>query len=1189
MEQEQLLIEKLIAKGIVTPEVVSRLLEEQQTRLQEIQQDLAGHIFAVNPWQRRLLIQDLITGEKIQEIDLSADSGREALTAPNESERFCIALLNPDHVSPESYGLWQAHPLYGLALTAEKAFVWPVELSASEQLWLTNHCYCPHSNKYTYDLFLSPDLSLLLIADRQCGTVKILDTETLQILTTLTIRPQGLQKAINIAFSTHGVWLTDNQSSMLFHFDVEHFQLNKYDIGLSGYALGNLAISPDEEHLFLLTVKPTGSLLYLDLNSFELLKEIPLKGELLSTSQARPYDLLTFMPAHDHLLLMTCVQDQEEQKPLLTVVDGHKAKVIQRYSLQNQEIPSLLVIPEPNPLRACQKSALQLLLEKNIVTPQILANLQVVDLDAPNAPDQGQGAVPTLTAQEANPIELPQDVVHPLIVSYLHQKIYLQTEIDFKQFPESWALLEQKAEEIRLFLETHDKAEFSLQTLLSPAILEQILAERSGLSSAMVQAFSKYLQELQLLVTRQEILGLIEQQRQALIATESPPEQCPQCGSSLDSWDCSVCGYELENNERRHKKEHSSLTPISYAFAGHLPLADPQRQRVLVLDQHRTLDWVLTADKLGEIQPWDMLWLPNKNLLVLDRDHSQLYELGPSGQIKWTLPQDTPASQLSFPVKISYIQQNEKELFLIVDQGNHRVVALDRQGQVYWQYGVQGVSGEADSYLDMPFDLQWTHAQTALITDSGNHRVLEIDLKSSQILHCFGPELGLAGPVFAQRLYNDSYLIVDAGNYRVLLLDPQGELLNECLYFRDDLGENMRIDMPIRVIRGDRQNLVLMDEDKIIELRPDKHRLIWSSLLEHLPRRIEIVNDPQETSARYSQSFFQYRMFSVAELVVRMRKRSQGDLADLNAKLMEKFNQLLEIKREMDSRRAERAKVKDHRRGPLLDIPIWCLDRTHHQIIQINRQGRPLWYFGQDTEHRLQRPWQISETEDSILIADTGNQRVLEVLKHNGQVVVSIGGKTERILNQPRSATRTLAGNILVADQGNRRLVEFNAHGEVVWEFKNLVHIVSPYFAMEQGTGTILYADWALQMVKEIRRDGNLLWAYGQSRRVGRGPNQLSSPEFAVRLPSGSTLIADTHNDRVIEVSPHQQILWEYCGTEQEPLNKPCFCRRLADGHTLIASDNYRVLTEVDENGFICWSFELGSQPLLKEVVSDTH
>lgn len=86
-----------------------------------------------------------------------------------------------------------------------------------------------------------------------------------------------------------------------------------------------------------------------------------------------------------------------------------------------------------------------------------------------------------------------------------------------------------------------------------------------------------------------------------------------------------------------------------------------------------------------------------------------------------------------------------------------------------------------------------------------------------------------------------------------------------------------------------------------------------------------------------------------------------------------------------------------------------------------------------------------------------------------------------------------------------------------------------------------------------------------------------------MRLASGSTLIADTHNDRVIEVSPNQQILWEYRGTDREPLIKPCYCKRLADGHTLIAFDNYRQLIEVDEEGYPCWSFVLGSKALIKE------
>lgn len=565
---------------------------------------------------------------------------------------------------------------------------------------------------------------------------------------------------------------------------------------------------------------------------------------------------------------------------------------------------------------------------------------------------------------------------------------------------------------------------------------------------------------------------------------------------------------------------------------------------------------------------------------MLDRDHHQLHEIGPSGQHKWTLPQPDQASELNQPVKASYFADDSQELFLIVDQGYHRVIAVDRAGSVHWQYGEQGSAGNGPGQLDLPSDMQWTWSGSCLIADTGNQRVLEVERASGRILNSWGPELGLSGPVCAQRLLNGHTLIVDAGNYRVLELDADGDICSECFYYKEEMGEAMRLDLPIHAIRGDKQNLLLIDEDKIMELLPGKRRLIWSSLLEHLAHRVDISEDAQGAGEQYTRSFYQHKMPSMDEMLERLRARERENPNGLNARLMANFNRLLEVRRTYDSQRAQQVKAKQYRRSGLLDYPIYGVDRTHHYVVQLDRKGETLWHFG--GQQTLQRPGQVCADETSLLIADTGNQRVLEVSLETAEVVLSLGGKLTRLLNQPRSATRTLAGHVLVADQGNRRLVELNRRGETVWEYKNIAQIASPYFACEQGTGTILFVDWALQMVKEIARDGSLVWSYGQSRRVGKGPNQLSSPEYAVRLPSGSTLIADTHNNRVIEVAPNRKLLWECSGTPALPLTHPCYCKRLPNGHTLIAFDNYRQQLEVDENGAPCWHFEQGNAPLVR-------
>lgn len=1163
-DQEAQLLQILEQRAIVNAETIERLQADQSARREAAQNKLAGTLYAVDLAQRKLIIQDALSGTFFKEILLSETTLSPEACAP-APEGLNLAMV--DAATGNSVGTlnWQPSPLYGLIVTNERSFIYPPQPLVAEQLPASSFCLCPAAYQDTaYDLYLDEDLAHLLIVDREAGHIQVLSLDSQQILGTVSIRPQGLKRSLNLAFDgANGiVYLTDNQAFMLYCLELPSLKLEKIDIGMSGYALGNLALSPNGQHLFLLTLKPTESLLLLDLETHELIKDIPFKGSLYSGLQSAAYDLFTQTPDLEHLLLMTCLEEEgAEPLPLITVLDANKGKTLQRYTLRDlAQAPSMLAFPFANNLGAYQKSIIELLLDEGLVTRTLLASLQTVDMDGPDAPDQGQGLVPTLVPLPATPITLLPEQALPVILDLLADKFYQQTEIVIQNDAEAWGLVKAEAEQIRQFLQDHDAADIQIQAL-----------------------FGRY--DLSAWLSRADLLMQIAQRQREAEANRTPPEKCPSCQAFLhQAWECPSCGLELDSPDRVEKKALSSLPAFAHLPQFHILLADSLRRRLVLLDQNRTLDWVLEEAALGSVLPWNVVKLANKNLLIVDRDNNQIFETGPTGQVKWMLPQKTPESQLQQPFKVCLFYQDEQELFLVVDQGNHRVVAFDREGHLHWQYGQTEMGGAEEGQLDLPSHLQWTFSGTCLISDTGNNRVLEVNRADGTVLRSFGEEIGLFGPVYAERLSNLNTLIVDAGNYRVLELDQEGDLVNECFYFREEMGESMRMDLPVHVIRGEKQNLILVDEEKIVELLPNKRRIIWSSLLDHLAQREQITEDVQGAGEQYTQSFYQYKMPSMEELITRLRKSEdqQKQLDALNARLMANFQRLLEVRREMDALRAQRSKVKQFQETES-HYPLYSIDRTHHYVMLLDRKGKALWHFGGDAKQKLLRPQQISETEDeTLLITDTGNQRVLEVLCNSQDVLLSIGGKEQRLLNQPRSAFRTLGGHTLIADQGNRRLVEISKQGQVIWEYKNLVQIVSPYFAAEQGTGTILFADWALQMVKEISRDGTVIWSYGQSRRVGNGPNQLSSPEYAVRLASGATLIADTHNDRVLEVAPNRQILWQYNGTESIPLPHPSFCKRLPNGNTLIAFDNYRQLVEVDPEGSPCWHFELGNLSLIR-------
>ena len=89
---------------------------------------------------------------------------------------------------------------------------------------------------------------------------------------------------------------------------------------------------------------------------------------------------------------------------------------------------------------------------------------------------------------------------------------------------------------------------------------------------------------------------------------------------------------------------------------------------------------------------------------------------------------------------------------------------------------------------------------------------------------------------------------------------------------------------------------------------------------------------------------------------------------------------------------------------------------------------------------------------------------------------------------------------------------------EILFEQHNPDYLVS-----ENGTPTILVGDSENNRVVEYAKDGE-----NWTRTWTVGKNELSWPRDADRLQDGNTLITDSMNHRVVEVTPHGRIVWEF-------------------------------------------------------------
>lgn len=1191
---DQILIEHLMKKHGISATDIETLVQKQASQFLAAQEQISGTSFAIHPATRTLYIQDFLTQEVKATLPLY--SGDEGLFDDppaidvQDWERWGTSLcyIHPEDGSIEHFAPVDQDHLYGLVMTADTSFLYTQTPFNTKILGVSYQCLYHRVHKsiapnQAFDMYLSEDRQFLCISDRAQGRLIFISTVSHQELGQIHIRQPGSTKSINVTFEYYNprAFITDNHSAKIFDLNIEDMTLVEVPLGKGGQIFGNLVPAPDIRYLFLLVLKPVASLLYVNIETWEFEEEIHLKGNCFSSQHIDPCDLMVMTPDQNHLLVVTSSSDPTPFTPVITVIDPHQFQVVHLHTIANalkdQTKPVALVFPWANPVFTLQKSPLELMLAQSLTTPESIEALkQEMRTAAEPKVTDAQEHVSLLEPQSAEKMVLDAEDAIPAIMTLLSQKLYQQNQVELKEHETERLRFLELAESYRVALENLDSVEI---------LIENILDEH----------------RLETLITRQDVLSLMVSSRPQQRVVRSP-YYCPACQQELKGlWDCQTCGLELESPPRLLKKKRSSMSSLGALSKYHLLVSDAKNQRILILDDHKTIDWELKTEDLPHPTPWDALWINSQNILVVDKDQNQVYECGPGGKLNWALKQDAPELQLNQPVKATYFKEdldaesadkNPEEHFLIVDQGNHRVLVVDHKHRLLWQYGIQGEAGSEAGFLNQPSDFQKTFDQTYLIADTGNDRVLEI--RGDKIIRSFGPEQGLKKPVFAQRLYDHDTLIVDAGNYRVLEVDLDGEVISECFYFTDEMGEDMRIDHPIKAYRREKKSIVLMDQDKMLEIIPAQHKLIWSSLLVHLAKRLEIKRDAFDKRDSYIQSFDQHRMPTLEELISRLREDNRlGSSTGIAQQLFDNLNALVEQRRERDQQRIHTTNARIINEARVLNIPIYVVDRTNQQIVQIKRDASPVWSFGTDPQYKLLRPTHISESPDSIYIADTSHHRVLEVSKKTAEVLHIFGGTKaaqedspaqESCLSMPRSATRTLLGNTLICDQGNKRLVEFNPAGEIIWEFQHPHQISYPYFALELGKGTILFVDRALHMVKEINREGELIWAYGQSRRMGYAVNQLSGPEYACRLPSGSILIADTGNHRILEVSPGGKILWEFSQNKKFELNRPNFCQRLLNGNNLIAYNDYRNLLEVNREGDSCWFFELGHSPMVSMV-----
>jgi len=205
----------------------------------------------------------------------------------------------------------------------------------------------------------------------------------------------------------------------------------------------------------------------------------------------------------------------------------------------------------------------------------------------------------------------------------------------------------------------------------------------------------------------------------------------------------------------------------------------------------------------------------DNRVLLVDRDGNIVWQYG---QFRVT---GAGPNQLNTPVQNTYLPNGN---VLITDQGNQRIIEVRRtDNAIVWQYGENGVVGDGANQLSNPNAAELLANGNILISDENNNRAIEVThTPSSTIVATFTAHDTVSGMAFASRLPNGNTLLTDSNNSRIVEVDPNDNPVWE--YFTNSRPGSNPAPAPTRAVRLASGNTLISDQfnHQVIEVNVEK-------------------------------------------------------------------------------------------------------------------------------------------------------------------------------------------------------------------------------------------------------------------------------------------------------------------------------------------------------------------------------
>jgi hypothetical protein len=210
---------------------------------------------------------------------------------------------------------------------------------------------------------------------------------------------------------------------------------------------------------------------------------------------------------------------------------------------------------------------------------------------------------------------------------------------------------------------------------------------------------------------------------------------------------------------------------------------------------------------------------PDNRVLIVDS----------SGKIAWQYGTDGGASgsgsdQLNVPAAATYVHTSSGDHVLIVDQGNNRIIEVDRTSKkIVWTFPPAG----SKATLNSPNSVERETNGNTLISDESGGRVIDVKADGTVVFQY--PEkldkATLNAPAFASRLPDGDILITDAGNNQIIEIDSSNPPKVVFSYSTADRNPKMKNPAPTRAVRLKDGHTLISDQfnEQIIEIDAQKN------------------------------------------------------------------------------------------------------------------------------------------------------------------------------------------------------------------------------------------------------------------------------------------------------------------------------------------------------------------------------